>query len=180
MTALAKACSFQFKEPDWLSKFLIGGMFMIPALAGLGIPVVGGYCLRTTQRVMHREKTMLPAWTDVGVMFVVGFKWCVVNLLTVPYSILKALLMPIITFRFAERERIPDPLDVATVFKSPRANWRDPVVIALIWFALGLLAPLGFSFFLLGIFVTSFYAYVVMGFLSGELNLARAHPEGGF
>jgi hypothetical protein len=217
---LGKACRFPFQEPGWVSKFLIGGMFMILGFFGLGIPVIAGYLVRTTQRVMRRERTLLPEWTDVGVMFVVGFKWCMVYLLyllpvfiitlpalllmalgalwehgetlgvvagvslfvafslfTVAYSILISFLLPVITFEFAKRERMSDALDVGRVLRVVRHHWRDTVMVALIGIVLSVLATLGFLLFLIGILFTTFYAYVIWAYLSGELYLAQSGLE---
>ena len=96
MIDIGKSLGFPFRDPDWVPKFIIGALFMILGVFGLGIPVIAGYLVRTTQRVMRREQTTLPEWTDVGVMFVVGFKWCVayvLYLLPVFIAILPILLL---------------------------------------------------------------------------------------
>ena len=220
MIDLNRTLSFPFREPDWFPKFLIGALFMILSLFGLGIPVIAGYLVQTTQRVMRREHTVLPEWTDVGVMFVVGFKWCVVyvvyllpvfvamlpflfltmlgvfledngaldllatasllvilSLFLIPYSILVTLLLPIVTLEFAKRERISDALNVGNVLRIFRAHWRDALVIALIGVAVSALAALGFLLFLVGILFTTFYAYLVMAHLAGQLYHADTQGE---
>jgi hypothetical protein len=81
MKDLGKAFSFFFKDPSWGTKALIAAGFMILSIVGLGIPVLAGYYVQLTQRVMRREEQPLPPWTDVGVQFVVGIKYCVVYLI---------------------------------------------------------------------------------------------------
>jgi|WetSurMetagenome_2_1015567.scaffolds.fasta_scaffold137395_2 hypothetical protein len=78
MTDFGKAFSFPFREPDWGSKFVIGALVLMLCLFGIGIPVIVGYMIRVTQRVMSGEEHILPEWSDLGVMFVTGFKFCVV------------------------------------------------------------------------------------------------------
>lgn len=220
MIDIGKALSFPFRDSTWVPKFIIGTLFMILGIVGLGIPVIAGYCVQTTQRVMRREQTVLPEWTDVGVMFVLGFKWCVAYvvyllpvfiailpilllaalgalaennetlgifssvslvmilfLFVIPYSILLTLLLPIITVEFAKRERISDALDVGRVLSVFRVHWRDAVIIALIGMALTALAGFGFLFFLVGVFFTTFYAYLVLAYMAGSLYQAQIRLE---
>ena len=83
MNDLGKAFTFPFKDPNWLSKLLVGALFLILSIFVVGIFIIAGYFVQTIQRVMRREENALPEWTDIGVMLVVGFKFCVVYLLYV-------------------------------------------------------------------------------------------------
>ncbi|MGA9117636.1 MAG: DUF4013 domain-containing protein [Bacteroidota bacterium] len=78
MQGLAKAFSFPFKDPDWIRKFLVGGLFVLLSALIIGIFILAGYCVRVTQRVMRGEANPLPEWDDIGGKFVAGFKFCVV------------------------------------------------------------------------------------------------------
>ncbi len=81
MKDIGKAFSLPFKDPSWASKFIIAALFMILCLLGIGIPVIVGYLIQVTQRVIRREEPALPEWSDIGVKFVLGFKYCVVYLI---------------------------------------------------------------------------------------------------
>jgi hypothetical protein len=219
MKDLGKAFSFFFKDPSWITKTLIAAGFMLLSLFGIGIPVLVGYCVQVTQRVMKREQYPMPAWSDVGVQFVTGFKYCVVLflyalpilLLYIPfivlvvaesisgdsealglaatlylfpfmifiigYSILLAAASPIILYIFAERERIGDALDVARIFREFKMNWQNALIIALLTTAIESFAFVGFIAFLIGVFVTVFYAYTAAAYLAGLLYLER--PQQG-
>jgi hypothetical protein len=78
MKDIGRAFSLPFKDPSWASKFLIAGLFMLLCILGIGIPIIVGYLIQVTQRVMRREEHILPEWNDIGVKFVLGFKYCVV------------------------------------------------------------------------------------------------------
>ncbi len=77
MKELGKAFKFVFQDPNWVSKCIIAALFMLLCLIGLGIPVLVGYYIQLTQRVMRREQYPLPEWSDIGVKFIIGFKFIV-------------------------------------------------------------------------------------------------------
>jgi hypothetical protein len=213
MKDIGKAFSLPFKDPSWVSKFVIAGLFMILCLLGIGIPVIVGYLIQVTQRVIRREETALPEWNDIGVKFVLGFKYCVVyliylipvfllmipviglavatsttdapemvgvlsiiyifgfTLLVIPYSLLLAAIFPIVAYRFALREKISDAIDLGRIFKDFRANWQNTVVVALIAIGIQSFAFIGILFFLIGVFFTVFYVYLVSAAMHGILYL---------
>ena len=221
MKDLGKAFSFPFKDPAWVSKFVIAGIFLILCLFGIGIPVIVGYLLQVTQRVMRREETLLPAWTDIGVKFVLGFKYCVVymlyllpvfllilpligiaaaselsdspeivgiiatvymfafTLLVIPYSLVLTAIAPIIAYRYAERERMGDALDLGRIFRDFRLNWQNTLIVALIVVGVESFAFIGFIFFLIGIIFTVFYAYLVSATMHGLLYLELPPEQQG-
>jgi hypothetical protein len=96
MKDLGTAFSFFFKDPSWITKTLIAAAFMLLSLLGIGIPVLAGYHVQIAQRVMRREEYPLPPWSDIGVQFVLGFKYCVVYFVYMLPVIL--LFLPIIGF----------------------------------------------------------------------------------
>ncbi len=99
------------------------------------------------------------------------------TLLMIPYSLALSLFSPIITYRFAERERISDALDVAGVIRDFRGNWQNALVVALIAMGIQSIASIGLFLLLIGIFFTIFYSYVVSSYLSGVLYLSRESKE---
>ena len=213
MKDIGKAFSLPFKDPSWVSKFVIAALFMLLCLVGIGIPVMVGYLIQVTQRIMRREETVLPQWSDIGVKFVIGFKYCVVyviylipvmllvipviglavatgtadapemvgvlaivymfgfTLLVIPYSLLLTAISPIIAYRFALRERIRDGIDLGVIFRDFRLHWQNTVVVALITIGIQLFAFIGLFFFLIGVFFTVFYVYLVSAGMHGLLYL---------
>jgi hypothetical protein len=101
-----------------------------------------------------------------------------VTLLMIPYSLAISLFAPIIAYRFAERERISDALDLGAVLRDFQGNWQNVLVIALIMMGIQSIASIGLFILLIGIFFTIFYAYAVSAYLSGVLYLSRGPKEG--
>lgn len=214
MKDLGKAFSYMFEDPQWVLKVIIAALFILLSIFGLGVFVLFGYFIELTQRVIRREQYPLPEWKDVGVKFVLGFKYFVVLLvyalpviflsiplivltaitaisnaaqavnaftavytfgfvlLLIPYILLFILLTPIITYRFALREKVSDGLDVGGILGEFGRNWQNTLVVALITVGLETFAGIGIFAFLVGIFFTLFYAYVVAGYMYGALYLS--------
>jgi Protein of unknown function (DUF4013) len=213
MKDIGKAFSLPFKDPSWASKFVIAGLFMLLCLLGIGIPVIVGYLIQVTQRVIRHEEPALPEWSDIGVKFVLGFKYCVVyliylipvfllvipviglavatsttdapemvgvlsiiyifgfTLLVIPYSLLLTAIFPIVAYRFALREKISDAIDLGKIFRDFRVNWQNTAVVALIAIGIQSFAFIGILFFLIGVFFTVFYVYLVSAAMHGLLYL---------
>ena len=99
MNNIGSAFSFPFKDPDWLSKFLLGTLFSFLSLLLIGIPVTCGYYVELLQRVRRGEQYPLPEWKDVGVKFVVGIKYLA---LTIIYHLpILLVLIPVILMMMA-------------------------------------------------------------------------------
>jgi hypothetical protein len=215
MKDLGKAFSFPFKDPSWVTKFIVAAIFILLAFALVGLFIVAGYLVQVTQRVMRRDPQPLPEWTDIGVKFVVGFKFCMVYLIyllpifililpimvlavlgemsdqkdlfgivsavytfgmmliIIPYSLLLTLAMPIISYRFAENERIVDALDIGAIANTFKKHWQSTLVVALIAAGIQSLASVGVIFFFIGVLFTLFYAYLVTAYLNGALAVEQ-------
>jgi len=100
------------------------------------------------------------------------------TLAVIPYSLALTLATPIILYRFANRGRIGDALDVRTLIREFRNNWQNTLVIALISLGLQSFASVGAIVLLVGMLFTIWYAYLVSAFLAGVLYLERPeeHP----
>ena len=114
MKDIGKAFSLPFKDPSWASKFLIAGLFMLLCILGIGFPIIVGYLIQVTQRVIRREEPPLPEWNDIGVKFVLGFKYCIVYLIyMIPVFL---LVIPVIGLAVAtSTSDAPDMVGVLTV-----------------------------------------------------------------
>jgi len=77
MKNIGEAFSFPFRDPNWMSKFIIGALFGLLSFLVIGIPVLYGYYIELCQRVRRREQYPMPEWNDIGVKFVLGFKYCI-------------------------------------------------------------------------------------------------------
>ena len=104
---------------------------------------------------------------------VAGLYSILMVVLIFPYALALALLTPSITFRFAEHERISDGLDIGGIFRTFKQNWQNHTIVALIAVGLQSFAGIGIILFLIGIFVTVFYSYLVSAHMYGSLYLEQ-------
>lgn len=111
MNDLDKAFSFPFKDPAWVSKFLLGSVSMMLCIFVIGFFILAGYFVQVTQRVMRRESNPLPEWDDIGVKLVVGFKYCVVHLVYILPIIL--LYIPFFVLIILSEVAGPDEMGIA-------------------------------------------------------------------
>lgn len=211
MKDIGAAFSFPFKDPNGLTKILIGGLVTILAIFLIGIPVLYGYLIALTQRVRRGEQYPLPEWSELGVMFISGLKYIVVLLLyslpmllivlplmfflflagisgvdeaealggmtmlllifflIVPYSLFLTWLTPIITVKFADRERMEDGLNLGAVFGLFKTYWLEALIAVLLTIVVDLLSIVGIIFFIVGILFTTFYASLVTFHLYGQI-----------
>lgn len=103
-----------------------------------------------------------------------GFYTLGLVLLVIPYSLALYALLPVITYRFAERESIGDALDIAGIFRTFRRNWQNTLIVALISIGVHTFAWVGILGFVVGIFFTIMYAYLISSYMYGALYLEQA------
>lgn len=103
-----------------------------------------------------------------GMVAGTGFAMIII-LLALPYSLFIAALKPIIAARLSVRESIGDALGVGGVLRLFRAYWRDACLAMLLAIGVQILASVGIIFFLVGIFATYFYGYLVTYHLYGQI-----------
>lgn len=70
----AKAFTFVFEDPQWVSKILIGGLFYIAGFLIIGWFFIFGYCARLARNVMAGVAQPLPEWQDLGEYFGEGLR----------------------------------------------------------------------------------------------------------
>lgn len=77
MKQIGDAFAFPFRDPDRISKFLIGALMVLPSSGLRGLLFLLGYSVPISQRVMRKDRNPLPDWSDSGALFVIGFKYVV-------------------------------------------------------------------------------------------------------
>lgn len=75
-----KPFSFVFEDPRWLTKILIGGLFVLLSILIVGLFFVFGYMARLARNVIAGVTHPLPEWDDLGEYFVEGLKMAVIGL----------------------------------------------------------------------------------------------------
>lgn len=75
-----RAFTFVFKDPEWVSKTLLGGLFVALSFVLVGVFFVMGYMARVARNVAAGRDLPLPEWDGYGDMFVEGLKLFVVSI----------------------------------------------------------------------------------------------------
>ena len=66
--------AFVFEDPNWISKILLGGVFVLASVVLVGIFFVLGYCARLVRNVINGVQLPLPEWDDLGEFFAEGLR----------------------------------------------------------------------------------------------------------
>jgi len=74
MQNIGEAFSHQFKDPKWLEKIFVGGVFVFLSIFIIPTPLLIGYAVRNIRAVMAKEENPLPEWNDLGKMYIEGLK----------------------------------------------------------------------------------------------------------
>ena len=85
--------TFLTEDPAWLTKILVGGLFMLLSAFLVGVPFVLGYWGRTVKNVAAGRQHPLPEWDDLGGIFGDGLRLVGVYLV---YAIGLALVLGLV------------------------------------------------------------------------------------
>jgi hypothetical protein len=69
---VGKSFTYMFEDKEWITKIIIGGLFVLLSAIVIGIPFVLGYSLEIVRRVVRRDPELLPEWNNLGEKFVQG------------------------------------------------------------------------------------------------------------
>ena len=199
-----QAFSFVFQDQEWIKKILIAGVLMIVPFVGWW--VVLGWSIEITRRVIAGEDPVLPDWAEFADFLVKGLKGFVVGLvlaiplilITVPYSVVTALLDPsdaeaviwILSICFscfaliygvalafaipaaygqlAATEQIAQSVNPGKLIALIRGNPSAYIIAVLGVIVAGIVSIFGVILCVIGLFVTMAYALAIQGHLYGQ------------
>ncbi|MBA4313511.1 MAG: hypothetical protein C0417_12880 [Chlorobiaceae bacterium] len=92
MVDIGDSFKFSFKDPDWVMKYMIGGIFSLLSILILPIPVLYGYYIELLQKVSNNDPNPLPDWKDPGIKFLTGLKY--IGVMIIYYLPLLIILVP--------------------------------------------------------------------------------------
>jgi hypothetical protein len=96
MPDIGAAFKFQFRDPNWVSKLLLGALFSLLGVFLIGAFLVMGYQVEVIQRVIRKEPNPLPEWDRLSEKLLRGVKLFVVS---IAYFLpLFVIVFPIILF----------------------------------------------------------------------------------
>ena len=70
---IGKAFTYVFVDEDWITKVLVGALFVLSSCVLVGIPFLLGYVIALMRNVMAGKENPLPAWDELGEKFQEGF-----------------------------------------------------------------------------------------------------------
>jgi hypothetical protein len=158
-----KAFSYQFQDPDWIKKILIGALIMLIPL--VGELVVIGWGFEITKRVIRQDPSPLPDWSNFMGNLVSGLKLFVVYLV---------YLLPIILVSACSQSVYLIPSDVMDSNTMATVSMVVMICFGCVAFLYGIVIA-----FLLPAAVGNFAATDQLGaaFRFGEVfNLVKAAP----
>ena len=98
---IGKAFTFVFDDEDWITKVLVGALFVLASMVLVGIPFLIGYSIALMRNVMRGDDKPLPAWDELGEKFKEGILLVLIFLVwSIPIWIV-ACLQWIVTLAFA-------------------------------------------------------------------------------
>lgn len=88
-----KPFAFVFDDPRWMSKILVGGVFVLASFLLVGLPFLFGYMARLVRNVVDGAQYPLPEWDDLGEYFSEGLMlFCVGLAYMLPLIVLGILI----------------------------------------------------------------------------------------
>jgi hypothetical protein len=83
-----KAFSFPFKDKEWLTKAVVGGVFVLLSCILVGIPFLLGYLLELIRNVAAGRDEELPNWGNLGEKFKEGLILALIGaVLAIPFAL---------------------------------------------------------------------------------------------
>jgi len=96
MKDIGAAFKFQFQDPNWVSKMLLGALFEFLSILLIGSWLVMGYQVEVIQRVMRKEERALPEWDRLSEKLLRGIKLFVISIIY--YIPLGLIIVPLMFF----------------------------------------------------------------------------------
>jgi hypothetical protein len=206
---IGRAVQYWLQDPDWIKKVLIGGLIAI--IPFIGWLLVGGYMVRTVQRVGSGADVPLPEWDQWGDDLVRGLKllgviiiwmlplWvltiCSIALsaadetaggaagfllscLSMIYSIAFAFILPVLFSRLAGREQFADAFDISGIIQDAQKIPSQLLIFVVVYIAASFVAGFGVILCIVGVFFTSFIAYLVSAHMVAQIGGMLGHLGG--
>jgi len=81
---IGKAFTFVFEDDEWITKVLVGALFVLASSVLIGIPFLIGYMIVIARNVMKGAEKPLPAWDELGekfkeglILILIGIVWLI-------------------------------------------------------------------------------------------------------
>jgi hypothetical protein len=115
---IGKAFTFVFEDEDWITKVLVGALFVLASMVLVGIPFLIGYTIALVRNVLNGDEKPLPAWNDLGEMFKEGFIMVLIFIVWAAPVWILACLQWVLTLAFADNYDASSALGVISICVS--------------------------------------------------------------
>jgi len=99
MKDIALAFKFPFRDPNWVSKMLLGSLFEFFGILLIGEFFIIGYQIEVMKRVVRQEENPLPDWGRLSEKFLTGLKLVIVSVIY--FLPILIIFLPVLFFWFA-------------------------------------------------------------------------------
>ena len=196
----SKAFSFMFEDKNWVVKIFLGAIFNLLSLILVGIPFVLGYLLELAKNSSEGKEIPLPEWDKLGDKFTRGLIYLIILIVySIPGMILSFIpcvkyclgplyflalmfVLPYITLKYSKTGSFEEAFRFTDMFEFVKQNLNNVIMVVLLSIALQIIASFGVLALLVGIFFTSFWAYLAIYYLYGKVyregEAAKADSSG--
>jgi hypothetical protein len=171
-----RALGYPMKDPNWVKKVLIGGLFSLIPIAG--VLFLMGYTKRVFLELVRDENALIPE-VDFGNdlsaglgVFGVGFCWALMLiptmvLLIIPiigplaYFAIAGTVVPVAMMRYFVTGQFGAAFEFKAIFAFLKANTSNLLLLLAVTFVSQLIAGFGVIACFVGVLFTSFWALLV-------------------
>jgi hypothetical protein len=186
-----RAFTYVFYEKKWAGKIAVGAILLVLCITVFPIPFVLGYIAETMRVAARRQNYVLPDWKDwaglyktglvaliISIAYGIVFNIAGMGMKYIPFigsydwilSIIFSVLIPIPILFYVTQNSFKSAFDFDGISKFIMKNYLELILIGVIGFFI--LTPImlsGFLVLLIGVFITSFYSFLVRAYFYGEL-----------
>lgn len=155
--------------PDWDDigdKFVKGFLFFV-SLIIYGLPLIIIAFIFITIAILLGIAFGSNS-SDIAGGLIAGIS-CLGYIFYLAYGLFIALILPEIAINFSKNYKIKDAIDIKNAWHNTKENIGTIIIILLISYAINAVAGFGIIFFVIGVFFTSFLAYLMVFHLYGQL-----------
>jgi len=173
-----KSFTFMFKDPKWLTKIALGGVFYLLSFLLIGVPFLLGYFRRVFLAAVADPDTLLPEWDPgsdfsnglpaLGVILcytmpivIISFVPCVGWCVSLPLSLVIAVILPAALSHLFLQNNFAAAFDFKTIFGYIGKNTTNYILGLLVMILAAIASYLGLIAFVIGIIFTAFWAGIV-------------------
>jgi hypothetical protein len=157
--------------PEWsdLGTLTLKGLMVVLIGVVYSLPALIPYCLVIAVSVASQQ-------ADSDVANTLGILSSCLVCLALFFVVVASVLFPAAVIRYAQYDTFGSAFQLREIFNFISSNFGDYIIVVLLVFVAQFIAQFGIILCGIGIFLTSFWALLVMGNLFGQLARKVASP----